>query len=58
MSSDYDGHDQAYQDLLDENEKLRAEIKNIATLIYLQAPLKAQDKWLADVIQRTTEEEE
>ena len=103
MSSDYDGHDQAYQDLLDENDtlrkekmenyrrqmldnktitdlafafedaanesvaleidnkKLRAEIENIASLIHFQAPLNAQDKWLADVIEYgfyTPEQEE
>ena len=50
MSSDYDGQDQAYQDLLEENEMLLAEIENIAALIHYQAPLKEQDRWLAEII--------
>ena len=57
----YDGQDQAYQDLLDENDSLRKEIENIASLIHYQAPLNAQDKWLADVIEYgfyTPEQEE
>ena len=59
--SDYDGQDQAYQDLLHENDELRAIIENIAALIHYQLPLKAQDRWLATMIERgfyTPEEEE
>jgi hypothetical protein len=59
--SGYDGQDQAYQDLLDENDELRALIENIATIIHYQLPLKAQDIWLAGIINRgyyTVEEEE
>ena len=59
--SDYDGQDQAYQDLLHENDELRAIIENIAAIIHYQLPLKAQDIWLEDTIKRgyyTVEEEE
>ena len=59
--SDYDGQDQAYQDLLHENDELRAIIENIAAIIHYQLPLKAQDRWLATMIERgfyTPEEEE
>ena len=57
MSSDYDGQDQAYQDLLDENlglielnGLLRGQIQNIAELIYFQEDLKHQDRWLKIVM--------
>ena len=57
--SDYDGQDQAYQDLLDENDalirkndELRFMIESIASIIYYQAPLKEQDKWLEVMIER------
>ena len=64
MSSDYDGHDQAYQDLLSENdallagldtarlenEQLREHIQNIAVHIYYQEHLKHQDRWLKVVM--------
>ena len=59
--SDYDGQDQAYQDLLSENDELRFMIGSIAALIHYQAPLKEQDMWLAEMIKRgfyTVEEEE
>jgi len=59
MSSDYDGQDQAYQEMLDENDHLHilkdmllAEIENIAALIHYQAPLKEQDRWLAEMIEQ------
>lgn len=66
--SNYDGQDQAYQDLLSENAMLNEQydmlheyLQNIAALIEYQAPLKAQDRWLATMIERgfyTPEEEE
>lgn len=59
--SDYDGQDQAYQDLLDENDELRSIIEDIAALIHYQVSLKEQDRWLASMIERgyyTVEEEE
>lgn len=60
MSSDYDGQDQAYQDLIDENdallvslvtarlenEQLLEHIRNIAVHIYFQEHPKHQDRWL------------
>jgi len=59
MSSDYDGQDQAYQEMLDENDHLHilkdmllAEIENIAALIHYQAHLKEQDRWLAEMIEQ------
>jgi len=44
MSSDYDGQDQAYQDLLDECEELRGHLAEICTLIHYQ------DRWLDKII--------
>jgi len=65
--SDYDGKDQAYQEMLDENDHLHllkdmllAEIDHICTLIYYQEHLKHQDNWVAEMIKRglfTPEEE-
>jgi|APSaa5957512493_1039668.scaffolds.fasta_scaffold06425_4 hypothetical protein len=57
--SDYDGQDQAYQDLLVENQDLlevvthlTSALENIAALIHYQSHLKHQDRWLADVIEQ------
>jgi hypothetical protein len=57
LSSDYDGQDQAHQDLLKENEQLYERIQlldaylnEIATLIHYQVHLKHQDNWLKMVI--------
>tara|TARA_R110002020_G_scaffold216353_5_gene423970 strand:- start:3701 stop:3937 length:237 start_codon:yes stop_codon:yes gene_type:complete len=66
MSSDYDGQDQAYKDLLAENQdltrsvfeyteviiQLTSALENIAALIHYQSHLKHQDNWLADVIEQ------
>ena len=46
MSSEYDGQDQAYQDLLEENDRLVNYIADICDIIYYQEPLKIQDRWL------------
>ena len=57
--SDYDGQDQAYQDLLEENDELNGRteelldvVENIAALIYYQAPLKDQDNWLRRIMDK------
>ena len=57
--SDYDGKDQAYRDLPEENDELndRTEellyyVENIAGLIYYQASLKDQDDWLRRVMDK------
>ena len=50
--SDYDGQDQAYQDLLEENERLVASIQDICELIWSQQPLRYQDGWLENMIKR------
>ena len=46
MSSEYDEQDQAYQDLLEENDRLVNYIADICDIIYYQEPLKIQDRWL------------
>ena len=46
MSSEYDEQDQAYQDLLEENDRLADYIAEICDIIYYQEPLKIQDRWL------------
>ena len=46
MSSDYDGQDQAYQDLLVENRMLADYIAEICDIIDMQLPLRYQDKWV------------
>ena len=46
MSSDYDGQDQAYQDLLEENRMLADYIAEICDIIDIQLPLRYQDKWV------------
>ncbi len=46
MSSDYDGQDQAYQDLLEENRMLADYIAEICDIIDMQLPLRYQDKWV------------
>ena len=46
MSSDYDGQDQAYQDLLEENRMLADYIAEICDIIYMELPLRYQDKWV------------
>ena len=46
MSSEYDGQDQAYQDLLEENIALANHIADICDIIYYQEPLRIQDRWL------------
>lgn len=65
--SEYDEHDQAYQDLLEEanacreqNDTMKELITQICDLIHYQANLKHQDAWLAEVIEMglyNTEEE-
>ena len=50
--SDYDEQDQAYQDLLVENEKSFASIQEICELIYMEQPLKYQDGWLENMIEK------
>ena len=57
--SNYDGQDQAYQDLLSDHEMLSEQyemlheyLQNIAALIHYQVDLKAQDRWLATMIER------
>jgi hypothetical protein len=46
MSSEYDEQDQAYQDLLEENETLADYIAEICDIIDMQLPLRYQDKWV------------
>ena len=46
MSSEYDGQDQAYQDLLEENDRLADYIAEICDIIDMQLPLRYQDKWV------------
>ena len=46
MSSEYDEQDQAYQDLLEENDRLADYIAEICDIIYYQEPLRVQDRWL------------
>jgi len=46
MSSEYDGQDQAYQDLLEENIELADYIAEICDIIYMELPLRYQDAWL------------
>lgn len=46
MSSEYDGQDQAYQDLLEENDRLADYIAEICDIIYMELPLRYQDKWV------------
>ena len=46
MSSEYDGQDQAYQDLLEENIELADYIAEICDIIYMELPLRFQDRWL------------
>jgi hypothetical protein len=46
MSSDYDGQDQAYQDLLEENRTLADYIAEICDIIHMELPLRYQDKWV------------
>ena len=46
MSSEYDGQDQAYQDLLEENKALADYIAEICDIIYMELPLRYQDKWV------------
>ena len=68
MSSNYDGQDQAYQDLLvsvstlaHENEMLSNALQEIAALIRYQASLADQDRWLANIMELglyTLDEEE
>ena len=55
--TEYDGQDQAYQDLLeeanrlwDDNDMLKHIITEICDLIHYQAHLKHQDKWLKHCI--------
>ena len=61
MSSEYDGKDQAYQDLLEENDRLVNHITDICDIIYYQEPLKIQDRWLKVMTEKgfyTPDEEE
>ena len=46
MSSEYDGQDQAYQDLLEENDRLADYIAEICDIIDMELPLRYQDKWV------------
>ena len=46
MSSEYDGQDQAYQDLLEENKALADYIAEICDIIYMELPLRIQDRWV------------
>ena len=46
MSSEYDEQDQAYQDLLEENIKLADYIAEICDIIYMELPLRVQDRWV------------
>ena len=46
MSSEYDGQDQAYQELLEENKALADYIAEICDIIYMELPLRYQDKWV------------
>ena len=59
--TEYDGQDQAYQDLLEECEQLRTMLTEICELIHYQAALKHQDRWLQHCIKLglyTIEEDE
>jgi len=61
MSSEYDEQDQAYQDLLEENDRLADYIAEICDIIYYQEPLKIQDRWLKVMTEKglyTPEDEE
>ena len=61
MSSEYDEQDQAYQDLLEENDRLVNYIADICDIIYYQEPLKIQDRWLKVMTEKglyTPEDEE
>ena len=44
--SEYDEQDQAYQDLLEENKELESYIAEISDIIYMELPLRYQDKWV------------
>jgi len=46
MSSEYDEQDQAYKDLLEENDRLADYIAEICDIIYMELPLRFQDRWL------------
>ena len=46
MSSEYDEQDQAYQDLLEENDRLVDYIAEIADIIHMELPLRFQDRWV------------
>ena len=50
--SDYDGQDQAYQDLLEENDRLADYIAEICDIIYMELPLRFQDRWLEVMIEK------
>ena len=52
MSSEYDEQDQAYQDLLEENDRLVNYIADICDIIYYQEPLRIQDRWLDVMIEK------
>ena len=50
--SDYDEQDQAYQDLLGENIELADYIAEICDIIYMELPLRFQDRWLGVMIEK------
>ena len=61
MSSEYDGQDQAYQDLLEENDRLADYIAEICDIIDMELPLRYQDKWVEVMTEKglyTPDEEE
>ena len=50
--SDYDEQDQAYQDLLEENRELANYIAEISDIIYMELPLRFQDRWVKVMIEK------